>query len=213
MQRMRGATMNAYTRLRTRIATSAVAVLLILVALPIVARAVGEVTFYSCADKYGVLTGAISTSPIVCKKGLTPISWNAVGPAGAVGAPGADGQDGVDGAPGPKGDTGDKGDPGAPGPAFASLDDLQGIPCTVTAGPGALDVSLGEENVVILRCLPADGGGGGTDLCLGQELTRPNAIVGCDPATGAITITCQPGFADLNGDLFDARGDGCETSV
>jgi hypothetical protein len=202
--------MNAINaRSRTRFATAALAIGLILAALPVVARAVGEATFYSCADKAGVLTGAISTSPIACKKGTTSISWNAVGPAGPGGSPGADGQDGADGAPGDKGDKGDKGDPGAPGPALASLDDLQGIPCTSTEGPGTVDVSLDAQNVVRLQCLPADGGG--TDLCAGQDLTRPYATVTCNPVTGTISAACIPDYADLNGDLPDPNGDGCET--
>jgi hypothetical protein len=79
-------------------------------------------TFYGCEASNGRI-GFITVKPgVKCQGAQIPVSWNAVGPAGATGGKGAKGDKGdtgaagANGAPGAKGDKGDKGNSGVNNP-------------------------------------------------------------------------------------------------
>jgi hypothetical protein len=87
----------------------------------------------------------------------------ATGAAGPAGTPGAAGAPGVPGTPGVPGATGSAGPQGPPG-LLASLDSLNGLPCTFNgkAGTGLVDASA--NGVLTIRCVvPADCGNGSVD--------------------------------------------------
>jgi hypothetical protein len=85
------------------------------------------------------------------------------------------------------------------------LDDLDGTPCTVGANPGTVAVlsDPGEPGVEDLRL-----------ACVQDPLTCPTPTPSghhiesatCDVVTGEWELTCESGFADVNGD----PDDGCE---
>ena len=52
------------------------------------------------------------------------------------------------------------------------------------------------------------GGGGGTNLCANVP-TYPNSTTQCNPATGALSITCSTGFGDADDDITN----GCEVNL
>jgi hypothetical protein len=111
-----------------------------------------------------------------CKRAEQTVRWSirgpagpagpagSAGPAGPAGASGRDGAAGPAGAPGPqgpqgepgaRGETGPAGPPGPPGPsgAIASIEALDGIACSTT---GEVDVAIGAEGAISLRCEAAE---------------------------------------------------------
>ena len=68
----------------------------------------------------------------------TPISWNEKGPKGDTGEAGA---------------TGPKGDKGDPGDALATLNALDGIPCTRSGQTGEVSLSYSSDGVGVLTCV------------------------------------------------------------
>ena len=77
----------------------------------------------------------------------TPIQWNQAGPPGLNGAPGPSG---------PKGDPGRKGDPGT----LASIDQLEGTPCTLGGRTGATHMAKGDGKTSFymnFECILPDG--------------------------------------------------------
>ncbi len=74
-------------------------------------------TINGCYQKSSGELHLLTPTHSQCPAGMTPISWNAVGPTGPQGATGAKGDTG---ATGPQGATGAKGDTGATGPQGAT---------------------------------------------------------------------------------------------
>jgi hypothetical protein len=159
-----------------------------------------------------------------CKKNEQALSWNQqgpagpAGPAGAAGAAGAagpagptgakgdagpQGPQGEPGAQGPQGPKGDDGDDGAPG--AATLDGLEGSACVRTDG-SAGTVHVVQGNTIAITCTGSGGGGGGAQ-CPDPLPSYPHMVLTCNG--GDISFTCEPGWADTNGQLED----GCETAV
>ena len=152
----------------------------------------------------------------------------AQGPKGDTGAPGAQGQKGDPGAPGaqgPKGDPGapgaqgTKGDTGATGPQGIPGTDgkdgkdgtsLIGSACSLPDNtPGTVQMNVAADGAISFTChTDAGSGGGGTDLCANVP-SYPHATTNCNPATGTLSITCLPGFANADGDITN----GCETDL
>jgi hypothetical protein len=176
-----------------------------------------------------------------CTRFETPIVWSEKGPkgdpgpAGTNGAPGPKGDkgekgdagaagpagpDGAPGAQGPQGLKGDKGDRGEPGGPLASINDLDGVSCSLGDVEGTIDLILEEDGGklrVVLLC-GVDGGGEEPDACEGIPIEpAPNGAIVCENRDGvaSFSLICAPGYADLNGDFddgcelaFDADGDG-----
>jgi hypothetical protein len=129
-----------------------------------------------------------------CRPSETAIDWNRVGPQGVQGPTGATGSQGPKGDPGTQGPT---------GPSFI------GSACTYDDGtPGTVQMSNpGTNGIVTLRCAATSTGGGGGNLCPSPLPTYPNATTMCDGSTGTVSISCNIGWADVNGQIQD----GCET--
>lgn len=123
----------------------------------------GGVAYATIPDSSGVIHGCYSANgakgtngtPLnivdsgtaSCSRGQMEVTWNQTGPQGPKGDTGATGPQG------PKGDTGDTGPQGPAGPA--SLDALQGAPCTVKGLPSTVEVSIDTGNgAVSLTCSP-----------------------------------------------------------
>ena len=152
-----------------------------------------------------------------CKKNEQALSWNQQGPAGAAGPTGAAGVAGPAGPAGAKGDAGPqgpqgdegpqgpKGDDGADGaPGAATLAGLEGSACTRTDG-SAGTVHVVQGNTIVITC--AGSGGGGGAQCPDPLPSYPHMAVSCNG--GDISFTCEPGWADVDGQLEN----GCETVV
>lgn len=124
-----------------------------------------------------------------CRHREQAISWNEQGPPGKPGPQGPPGPQGEEGPPGPQGEPGPAGPPGPPGPqgppgaqgppgpqgppgrqgppgpGVASLDDLNGLACTVGGRAGTIALAYDTENRAVLTCVIPGGsgsrGGGG----------------------------------------------------
>jgi hypothetical protein len=117
----------------------------------------------------------------------------AAGATGATGATGPQGDPGLQGPPGATGATGPQGDPGPQGPAgtgtgVTSFDQIIGLPCTGTLGPGVIAASVDSTtSVVTLRCVS------GFNLTLNLSTTMKglivNAGVGNDGGSGTVTVS------------------------
>ena len=126
-----------------------------------------------------------------CRRGESPLSWNAqgsAGPRGAAGATGPAGPSGATGAAGPKGDAGARGAngpagatgpagpkgatgaQGPPGPALSSLESLNGIACHLGGTAGTVSLTYDTGGVATLKC--ASGGGGSSgDIRVNEFMT------------------------------------------
>jgi hypothetical protein len=88
--------------------------------------------------------------PSRCRKSERPLSWNAVGPAGAQGPVGPHGDPGP---PGPEGPAGPAGPKGEAGTGLTSLNDLHGIACTREDGVrGNVALEIAEDGDVVILC-------------------------------------------------------------
>lgn len=125
---------------------AAAAVALTAVAGLAAAEGVRKNTVRACVHKKSGLVRVVA-SAARCRRNERTVSWNA---RGLQGAPGPAGPQGPAGAAGPEGPAGPQGEPG---PALASLDDLDGIPCTTASGlTGAVDLQAAVDGEVTLRC-------------------------------------------------------------
>jgi len=130
-----------------------------------------------------------------CKPSETAIDWNRVGPQGPQGTQGPKGYTGA---------TGTTGAAGLTGPSFI------GSACTYEDGtPGTVQMTNpGTDGIITLHCeANPTGGGGGGNLCPSPLPAYPNATTVCNGSTGAVSIQCNIGWADVNGQIQD----GCET--
>jgi lamin tail-like protein/collagen triple helix repeat protein len=111
-----------------------------------------------------------------CRRGESPLSWNAQGPAGVRGAAGVTGPAGPAGPLGPSGPKGDAGARGATGPAGAagpqgaagaqgpagptlpSLESLNGVGCHLAGAAGTATLTYDASGVATLKCVPSTGG-------------------------------------------------------
>ncbi|MDX6505392.1 MAG: trimeric autotransporter adhesin [Gaiellaceae bacterium] len=117
-----------------------------------------------------------------CRRGESPLTWNAQGPVGARGASGIAGATGPAGPAGPAGATGQKGDSGArgatgpagaagpagpqgaagpqgpAGPSLPSLESLNGIGCHLAGAAGTATLTYDASGVATLKCVPSTGG-------------------------------------------------------
>jgi hypothetical protein len=135
-------------------------------------------TITACAAKTNGRLRLISASAS-CKASERRLSWNVAGPAGPkgdvgppgpqgergaagpAGPPGARGEQGIRGESGPQGPAGAAGPAGPQGPAgpkgdpgdgLASLDELAGIPCTVSGQSGAVSIRFDAHNDATITC-------------------------------------------------------------
>ena len=91
-----------------------------------------------------------------CRTTERALDWNVKGPAGQAGPSGPAGPKGDPGQQGPAGPAGPQGPPGPKGDAgtsVASINDLDGTPCTQGDGAaGKLDVDIADDGDVTLLC-------------------------------------------------------------
>src|SRR6186997_517738 len=109
-----------------------------------------------------------------CRRGESPLSWNAQGPAGPRGAAGATGPAGPVGPPGaagPKGATGAQGPQGPPGPGLTSLESLNGIACHLAGVAGTASLTYDASGVATLKCVAGGGGGSSGDIRVNEFMT------------------------------------------
>jgi Collagen triple helix repeat (20 copies) len=119
-------------------------------------------TIQGCYDSGGNLKVVAS---LPCPHGYTALAWSQTGPAGKNGTNGTNGTNGKDGtngtngaqgSPGKDGTNGTNGTDGAPGaPGPASLDALNGTPCTFNGHPSKTRVTVDSTNgAVSIVCTP-----------------------------------------------------------
>jgi len=130
-------------------------------------------------NKVGVLRVIDLSAGQSCTLLETPIQWNQKGPRGEPGPagpagskgdkgdPGIAGADGKDGAPGPGGAQ------GPPGTALSSIDDLNGLACTINGQPGTILVTGGVPVALMCNPISSGGGDGGT---LAPDQFEPNDV-------------------------------------
>jgi hypothetical protein len=142
---------------------------------------IGGVAYAAIPDSSGVIHGCYTNRVGVlrvidpsagqsCTSLETPIQWSQKGPKGDAGPTGSAGPKGDRGDPGPAGPAGADGRDGAPGPAgpqgpagpaggaLSSIDDLNGLACTIYGQPGTIRVT-GVAPVELL-CYAAGSVGG-----------------------------------------------------
>src|SRR6266851_5996580 len=194
----------APSRLRS---ASALAGSLLILSVTIVLASIPDSSGVSnaCFKSSSGLLRVIDTATDSCGPSETAISWSQTGPQGPAGPPGANGLPGPQGAVGPAGPAGiqgPKGDQGAtgaqgpqgaagpPGPALASLDNLNGVPCTLPNGAGSVAVIYGTPNflgeaTVALQCIPAP--------CFAGPIGPPTAVLAGTSTVVTLSIfTGQP---------------------
>jgi len=152
---------------------------------------IGGVAYAAIPDSSGVIHGCYTNKVGVlrvidpsagqsCTSLETPIQWSQKGPKGEAGPagpagpkgdkgdPGPAGADGKDGAPGP---AGPQGPAGPPGSALSSIDDLNGLACTINGQPGTILVTGGAPVALMCNATSSGGGGGGI---LAPDQFEPN---------------------------------------
>ena len=125
------------------------------------------------------------------------------GATGATGSQGSKGDTGATGQQGPQGETGPQGVPGTDGKDGKDGASLIGSPCSLPdTTPGTVQMSVAANGAISFLCRT------GGDGCANVP-TYPNSTTSCDPATGALSITCLAGFADVDKVITN----GCEVNL
>jgi hypothetical protein len=127
------------------------------------------------------------------------------GEQGAQGLKGDKGDPGVDGINGTNGRDGTDGTNGTDGMDGKDGSDLIGSPCSLPNGTrGTVEMTVAANGAISWTCHTATP----PNLCPDPLPAYPNAVTSCDAATGNVSITCNAGFQDRNGNIAD----GCEFS-
>jgi hypothetical protein len=139
---------------------------------------------HACVKKKTGLVRIVAAS-VTCRRGESPVAWNAQGARGAAGAAGAAGPQGPAGpagAAGPKGDTGaqgaagpvgaagPQGPAGPAGPSLPSLESLNGVGCHLAGAPGTAALTYDAGGVATLKCVPS-GGGSSAEIRVNEFMT------------------------------------------
>jgi hypothetical protein len=136
---------------------------------------------HACVIKKTGLVRIVSASAR-CRRGESPMAWNAQGARGAAGAAGAAGPQGPAGpagAAGPKGDAGaqgaagpagPQGPAGPAGPSLPSLESLNGVGCHLAGAPGTATLTYDAGGVATLKCVPS-GGGSSAEVRVNEFMT------------------------------------------
>jgi hypothetical protein len=176
----------APSRLRS---ASALAGSLLILSVTIVLASIPDSSgvIHACFKTSSGLLRVIDTATDSCGPSETAISWSQTGPQGPAGPAGPQGPKGDQGAAGAQGP---EGAAGSPGPALTSLDNLNGVPCTLPGGAGSVAVSYGTPNflgeaTVTLQCIPAP--------CFAGPIGPPTAVLAGTSTVVTLSIfTGQP---------------------
>ena len=158
----------------------------------------GTSVIHGCyLNKIGTLR-VIDPNTQRCSFFETSIQWNQAGPAGLTGAPGPAGPQG------PKGDPGTKGSPGT----MASVDQLEGTPCTLGGRSGATHLASGDGKTSFymnFECILPDGFESNDTAATASRLPV-NSFATIDPAGEDDWYSLQGtgiGWLSLSGDRGD----------
>ena len=125
------------------------------------------------------------------------------GDQGTQGVQGVKGDPGEQGVPGPQGTDGTDGKDGKDGKDGG---DLVGSPCSLPNGtPGTVEMTVAANGAISWTCHIEPP----PSLCPSPLPTYANAVTACDPATGNVSITCNAGFANVDG----TTANGCEVNL
>ena len=145
------------------------------------AQQASSAVIHACVIKRTGLVRIVSASA-KCRRGESPMAWNAQGARGAVGAAGAAGPQGAAGpagAAGPKGDAGARGSAGPAGPqgpagpagpSLPSLESLNGVGCHLAGAPGTATLTYDAGGVATIKCVPS-GGGSSAEIRVNEFMT------------------------------------------
>src|SRR5512132_1794730 len=145
------------------------------------AQQASSAVIHACVIKKTGLVRIVSASAR-CRRGESPMAWNAQGARGAAGAAGAAGPQGPAGpagAAGPKGDAGaqgaagpagPQGPAGPAGPSLPSLESLNGVGCHLAGAPGTATLTYDAGGVATLKCVPS-GGGSSAEIRVNEFMT------------------------------------------
>jgi Lamin Tail Domain/Collagen triple helix repeat (20 copies) len=145
------------------------------------AQQASSAVIHACVIKKTGLVRIVSASAR-CRRGESPMAWNAQGARGAAGAAGAAGPQGPAGpagAAGPKGDAGaqgaagpagPQGPAGPAGPSLPSLESLNGVGCHLAGAPGTATLTYDAGGVATLKCAPS-GGGSSAEIRVNEFMT------------------------------------------
>jgi hypothetical protein len=145
------------------------------------AQQASSAVIHACVIKKTGLVRIVSASAR-CRRGESPMAWNAQGARGAAGAAGAAGPPGPAGpagAAGPKGDAGAQGSAGPAGPqgpagpagpSLPSLESLNGVGCHLAGAPGTATLTYDAGGVATLKCVPS-GGGSSAEIRVNEFMT------------------------------------------
>src|SRR4051794_6640833 len=135
-------------------------------------RQPSSAVIHACVKKKTGLVRIVAASA-TCRRGESPVAWNAQGargangaagaagpqgPAGPAGAVGLKGDSGAQGAAGPAGPAGPQGPAGPAGPPLPSLENLNGVGCHLAGVPGTATLTYDAGGVATLKCVPSSGG-------------------------------------------------------
>jgi Lamin Tail Domain/Collagen triple helix repeat (20 copies) len=135
-------------------------------------RQPSSAVIHACVKKKTGLVRIVAASA-ACRRGESPVAWNAQGarganggagaagpqgPAGPAGAAGPKGVTGAQGAAGPAGPAGPQGPVGPAGPTLPSLESLNGVGCHLAGAPGTAVLTYDASGVATLKCVPSAGG-------------------------------------------------------
>ena len=92
-----------------------------------------------------------------------------------------------------------------------------GSACSLPNGTaGTVQETVDPTGMIFFSCHTAssgstggDGGGGTVNQCPATLPEYPNASTYCDPPTGNLSLTCEPGWGDVDGDIAT----GCEDDL
>jgi Lamin Tail Domain/Collagen triple helix repeat (20 copies) len=148
------------------------------------AQRASSAVIHACVIKKTGLVRIVSASAR-CRRGESPVAWNAqgargaagaagaagpLGPAGPAGAAGPKGVTGSQGAAGPAGPAGPQGPAGPAGPSLPSLESLNGVGCHLAGAPGTATLTYDAGGVATLKCVPS-GGGSSAEIRVNELMT------------------------------------------
>ena len=96
-----------------------------------------------------------------------------------------------------------------------------GSACSLPSGtPGTVQETVVPTGMIFFTCHTASrgstgggGGGGGVNECPATLPEYAHATTYCDPPTGSLSLACEPGWGDVDGDIATGCEDDLSTDV